>query len=227
MLGTYRAFAIRHALVAGLYRNRALWTGLLGLIVALHGATVTINTLGLVTFPPAGSGLPVAGPAFFFELLDYGSYLAVVIFAVALTDSATLVALDRDFFHRDTLHWKKLRIAVYPVVLIYDATRLLGLYPASSSADLASNAATGGLAIAVSFAVANLVVSGNRVKDRPVKMYNLYLGLAAALFVVTIVLYGYPPPADYLYAVAIVLSSLSFFKMTTSLSPTSRIKREL
>jgi hypothetical protein len=58
-------------------------------------------------------------------------------------------------------------------------------------------------------------------------MCNLYLGIAVFLFIVTVFLFGLPPPIDYLEFAAVMLASYSVYEMTTSLSPTSRIGKEV
>jgi hypothetical protein len=226
---TFKAFAIRHALFSGLYRTRALWTGVLGFVAVFHAILLLLYASGVINFPvpPANIGIPSIIPTFVFQFADYATFLTLVILVVALTDSSIRVALDRDFFHRDTLNWRGLRFAVYAVSIIFDATRFLSLFPPSDLSDVASNTATAAFAVVVFFAAANLVVSGNRVKDRPIRMYNLYLGIAVFLFIVTVVLFALPPPIDYLEFVAIVLAGFFVFKMTTSLSPTNRIGKEV
>jgi hypothetical protein len=150
----------------------------------------------------------------------------MVILVIALTDSTIRVALERDFFHRDTLHLLSDRPVVYAVALVFDASRFSILVPPSDLASLVSILATAAFGGGVFYAAANLVPSGNRVKDSSIRMYDFYLGIGMFLFIVTVVLFGLPEPIDYLEFVAVLFASYCVYRMATSLSPTSRIRKE-
>ncbi len=67
----------------------------------------------------------------------------------------------------------------------------------------------------------------NKAKRLDALVESAVKDFAIFLFIITVVLFGLPPPIDYLEFVAILLTSFTFYKMTTSLSPTSRIRKEV
>ena len=98
LYATYWAFAIRRRLMGRIYRNHALWLGVLGIVVAVPSSfsSLTSNNLltnTLVTF------------------YDNAPWQVVVVFA--FIDSLIPVLRRSDALLRNILHWKKLRIAVW------------------------------------------------------------------------------------------------------------------
>jgi hypothetical protein len=100
--GAYWALAIRRALVGRIYRNQALWLGIL-LIAALIASDAVLLPL---------SGNPFVNPIVRF--LAYGPWPILVVFA--FLDSTIPVLRRSDPRLRTVLHWRKLRIGIWCVL---------------------------------------------------------------------------------------------------------------
>lgn len=100
---TYWAFIIRHSLVVRLYRNQALGVGMVALSVLL---VVTLVTAIIYVTGQLNPG-QIASPLVFF--------LFILIFY--WIDSSVLAARRSDPRLRDTLHWRRLRIVLWGVLI--------------------------------------------------------------------------------------------------------------
>jgi hypothetical protein len=164
-LAAYKAFTSRRVLAAPLYRNRALWTGTMALIVMLFDAwgiflenTGSSVTYGLV--PPYGS------PEFYTFVILTASAVAV---AFAWIDSTIRVALELDFLHRDAVGWMRLRL-VAGVALV--AGIVVGQF-ATAGWELATSIVL--LAVPSAYETAALVVCGSRVRDETMRRYMRWM----------------------------------------------------
>lgn len=104
LYGAYWAFTIRRALVGRIYRNHALWLGVLCLIIAF-----------LILMPPNPFWLSTDN--FVINLLSNATWPNLVLFA--FVDSTIPVARRSDPLFRRILHWDKVRIVIW-IVLAFD-----------------------------------------------------------------------------------------------------------
>jgi hypothetical protein len=112
----FSAFAIRRTLSEGSYRGQALGLGILAILLAYF---IIFTTL----LPP---GAPVSGlPAAIGFFTYYGTFIGTFYWI----DSSIRAARLTDPQVRDTLHWKKLRIAFWG----YDAVATIAFLTAAVS----------------------------------------------------------------------------------------------
>jgi hypothetical protein len=187
-LSVYWALDLRRLLSAHLYRNQALGEG----FVAIGWAS--FNASNFIIFGVQGKG----------QLSSTESFLsaAVSVLAFVLTfywiDSSVLAARKSDPLFRDTFHWRKVRLAIWPV-LIVSALLLLVLGVAATSLLIQGSFQTGRptilfgallfTEIICTFGVGLplLLVAGRRSKDQTLRGN---LGWFALLAASVLVLFG-------------------------------------
>ncbi len=101
----YWAFSIRRKLSAHLYRNQALGVGLVGI------GWVTVN------YSFAQPNLTISQAALLLAILVTFYWI----------DAAVLAGRKSDPFYRDTLRWKELRLALWPLAIALVVANLAGL----------------------------------------------------------------------------------------------------
>ena len=213
-LVAYRAVEIGRVSVSAVYRRRAFWTAALVVLLVL----IEIDSL-----------LPSTGPSS--NPLGAVSYLlgglSLVLFEVvffAFIDGAVIVAMDRDFFHRDTLRWKRLRSAFYPIVI---ACALVSVLGGGYGLNFFPGVGTLFLLIAYGYSAAALVVSSGRTADMTLKRYVKMLGFSALGVVAAIldqIAYSWSGYNLPLGVVFIVISYL-LYRAVMSLSPVGRVEK--
>ncbi len=169
-----RALSIGRALVNRVYRNRTYFTGAFA-IIAVAG-----NLLGI----------------------EPQLYLLNLFFFFILIDTAILVALEMDFFHRNTLRWKQIRLVGYVVFLVNETISVIetvgpltGVITPSTAQYLETGPLTtvSGvcLLIVLAYTTATAVVSARRTPDKPLRRFIVLAGLLIFIFLVNTVVFGF------------------------------------
>jgi len=205
--GAYYALGFRRILVDKLERNRALWTGTLALLLA---------TVVLVLFfsPENSPAFPLVAIAF-------------IIVVAGWLDSAIRTAIEQDYFHRNTLLWKRLRFVFW--------AGILGNFIVTPILVFANVATPGffGLATilvggsALLYGTLTLFVSGQRTKDRKMKSYLRWIGLSVAFLLALLTSGLVLSFSNILPLVPIILLAFSLYRAARSLAPTSKIETGL
>jgi len=219
VLGIYRALEIRNGFVSGIYRSRASWSALLMMVV------IVTNLTNLVPIPSTGI-LGVVGALPFVALL-------CVIFAYA--DRSVLVAIETDFFHRNTLGWPRMRwpLAITFVIFV-TALVVLGsiLTPAEQSSLLGTiynDLFFVFFAGILGYLTAALIVGARRSADRTLRRSILLLGLALATLVISIVATIPFAPGTIAYVIINqgtgVVGIFLIYRSVMSLSPLGRVEK--
>jgi len=206
-LAVYRAFTSRRVLAAPIYRNRALWTGTVAVIIAAFDGwgIVLENTSSSVAFgivPPPGT------PEFYAFVILTAAAAAVVF---AWIDSTIRVALELDFKHRDAVRWKSLRPvagAALVIGIIVAQFATIGWQVLASAALLATAAA---------YMAAALVIGDSRVRDMTMKRYIRWMGFLVASL---ILLFGTNVVSAYLNF-PLAISAYFLFRISGSLLKTA------
>jgi len=102
LYAAYWAFAIRRRLMGRIYRNHALWLGVMGILVAIPGIPVSSNN-------PFINVLAV--------FYSNAGWQFLVVFA--FIDSTIPVVRRSDPLLRDVFHWKKVRIGLWGVLAFF------------------------------------------------------------------------------------------------------------
>lgn len=173
LLGSYRAVTIGRALVSRVYRNRAFWTVAIMIVLAIT------NFLDLTSLPSL-IAVNTAG-----VILVFLPYVAELLLLFAFIDGTILAGMETDFFHRDTLKWRRGRKPLYAAFVVSVAV-VFSVFslPDANSVFLA----VAGLGVAAIFAIfgfsaAALIVVSRRTPDRTMKMFLRFLGYALGVFV--------------------------------------------
>lgn len=182
-LAAYRSFTMSRAFVSPIYRRRANWMVAIGLLVILNGiwsSTTVLSSTSIGTF-------------------FAGIVLALLLVAVLrIVDTGVSIAIESDFFHRDVIRWRSLRLPAYAsalvgvIALVYAITASQA-GPAIQEADylwivvgfftclIALPAVYGYAAIA-------LLIGSRRTADRTLKAYVKFLGLTMGAIVLEFLL---------------------------------------
>lgn len=204
-----RAFTIGRALLNRVYKSRAYLTGLLALV----------EFAGILS----GEADQV--------------YLLVLIILYVIVDTTILAALELDFFHRNTLRWKQVRIAAY---ILFVADAIYGGYfvnYVSKSPSIAPSAALHSL-LGVIFVVAassllfifaytatTAVVSVRRTPDRPLRRFMTLSGLFLFGILVNSLVFVFISEvfAPFLWVAFAYIT----YCMAMSLSPLGKVEKEI
>ncbi len=208
-VAAFRAITIGRALVIRVYRTQAYFTAALAI---LEAGSILLNQ---------------SDKAY--------AFLLVIMFV--LVDVTILVALQMDFFHRNTLRWKQVRLVAYGLLV---ATFILtGITGNASHGHITGGLSflnalytfSGTIYIAYAFIVfifayptAAAVVSARRTPDKPLRRFmalaGLFLfGLLINTLVFTLVTVVFSP--FFFIAFAYIT-----YRMAMSLSPVGRVKKE-
>jgi len=208
LLAVIRAAQIRSALVSQIFRRRAFWIVVVGVFLTI--AILTENSLN-------------NGPAFLFLLV-------LIVIIPAFIDRTILAAIDMDFFHRDTLRWKKFRLSSYSVPLVFVVFILtVILFGGANPPTWVSDAFFlffAVLAVAYGYSVVTLIVGARRTQDRTMKIHVRFLAFALACFAI-IVLNDLGPEFILINDFLGVATAYLIYRAVMSLSPTSRIEKEI
>ncbi len=206
LAAAYRAVEIGRGLVSRVHRNRAFWTAAM------------LGTLMIGFSDPLPGTLGV----------DLGmiAYVLFLLLVMPFVDGAILAAEDTDFFHRDTLQWRRLRRPVFVVYYIFYVILLISTFGPSTSpiVSFISNVSPG-LFIIPGYAIAALVLVARRTADRNLKWYVGYLGLGLAWLVGSVFLYNPSSvPSSTAEQAVIVVGLYFFYRAVMSLSPLGRVE---
>ncbi|MDA4130240.1 MAG: hypothetical protein OK457_05680 [Thaumarchaeota archaeon] len=224
-----RAAQIGKALVGQIYRRRAFW------IIAM-GVFLFFGTL--VNFPEpfnsvAGDYVLIAGLP-----LSHISFAFIFPVIFAFVDSTVLAALELDFFHRDTLRWKKFRKPSYLAPLVLFLGIILFAYYKSAPTwfGYVFFPTFFALFLVYGYSVVTLFVAGHRTPDKTIKKHVRLVGLTLA-FITLSLLSDFrlsSTTSDLEYSIlklvndflAVIIPYL-LYRAVMSLSPTSRIEKEI
>jgi hypothetical protein len=203
-LGLYRAIQMGRDFVNRLYRARAFWTAAVALVVmiVLSVDSVVGNGLGLATAVPA-------------------ILLFIVLFVFA--DRTVQVAIEMDFFHRNTLRWRQVRKLLYVVLLTDVVYFLVGL----AGGVLSPLLFFGTVFVVFGLAIAAVAISALRTPDRTIKRHVGLFGILLVGFIAA--LYtgqpGVAPALNFASDLIVVAMAYTLFLMVMSLSPLGRVEK--
>ncbi len=227
LFAAYTAFTVRKGLVVPLYRSRALWLGVLAIILAsfliFFGRVYTPSTylvgyhrvVGFVFY--AGVALPT---------------FVVLLVWIDRTNS-TLIRLD--YRRKDILGWKKARLLYYADIALFVTFFLIALGPApgfgyyqmsfphSAMSFIAANELDPWL-IALAYGLSVLVVGSIRTHDLTHKNHAKWLGLSLASLVLALLVGGGSQPIAYFIA---IFFAYFWYRMARSLVPVNKLDTSL
>ncbi len=205
VLAAFRGVEIGRTLVSRVYRNRAFWIA--GLCIAL----VLQSSTGYV---PSVNNLLIGA----LPLFEITFFLLVFVIFVFI-DSTVMVALELDFFHRNTLRWKQLRRPFYLVGL---ALLVLIILPATAQTFVA-------FFLVLGYSVAALIIGARRTPDRTIKRHIMLLGFVLIAFIIMSFLFNSTSTlsVDLLYDFLIVLYPYLLYRAVMTLSSVGRIEKEI
>lgn len=175
--GITRALEIRRAFVNPIFRSRATWMVLLMLVI------IIVNIVSL--FPVPDTGLA--------SLAGFLPFLALILVIYLYVDGSVLVAMETDFFHRESFGWSKARwpvgiclfasmVVLVVVSLIVPATAAIPFWDV-----VAENAAFAVIPIILAYCTVALVVGARRSANRSLRKSILFFGIALSTLVLTLI----------------------------------------
>ncbi|GEM_PF-5668783 len=189
----YRALSLRRALVDHPARTRALWTAIGGLSVGSFFVATYLDSIFGET-PSTVTAVVVEGVIWGFTFLVLYGWIA----------NNINVALSADFFHRDTLSWKK-GGGIVAFAALFSAYGVVSLPPwwfSTAEAAFASFVTFVVFAAVTLYAIVVLAVTYRRISDRRIKTYTKWVVLSIASFLLLIFL---PSPLAFIAAIAWIL----------------------
>jgi hypothetical protein len=209
----YYSFNLSRFLVDRVQKSRAIWTGSLSILLS-----TTLLSFIL---------LPETGP---YSSLFVVPLIAFLLVLAALIDSTTRVAIDQDYFHRNTLYWNKLRFLYWAgILIIFVADPIFvvfgfGLSNFSNGYGLVLAFVLGGAPLA--YGITTLLVSGNRSQDRKMRSYLRWLGLAAVALLGAVSAGNIPFVGGGVFVLFAVVAYF-LYRAAKSLAPTNRFSKEI
>jgi len=217
----YWALDLRRLLSAPLYRNQALGAGL----VSTAFASLNCAIYG-------GQNTSLVGNL---QLIVIGYTFLITFYWV---DSSVLAARKTDPLYRDTLHWRKVRLAVWPVIFV-TALALPGLSIVYPSSLLQGEGVTWLFVILVFTPIIGafgsglilLPIAGRRSRDEALRKNLEWFGLFGASFILFAILNILSPGesepggglAFFFLVLAFVAGSYCLYRSTKSLAPLNRL----
>lgn len=218
VFGAFRAVQIGRALVSPTYRNRAFWTA------AIMVVFVVVSAVDMYV-PFFSSTQDTVTNAFLASLPG----TAQLMFLFAFIDSTVLASMETDFFHRDTLDWKRGRKPAYAVTLVCLVVGgTLGTFSQTSSSWVPP-AVYGVIFVILGFSVATLIVASRRTPDRTMRRFVRLLGFALGFFVLAVLELLLTPDVlsfDLVHDLLFIIATYLVYKAAISLSPLGRIVKE-
>ncbi len=197
IFAAYRSFTVSRALVVRSYRRRALWLGVVNISIVVF----IVSYLTSIIFPVA----PLV-------IGDSITTLLALIFFVWI-DSTVNVALGQDYFHRDTLYWRRLRIPFWigvGITLFVNAISYSYFSFSFSPLYLVST-----ILYAIMFGYAGAVLTVGALRTTDVTLRSHFRWIALGLLAAT--LYGFAP-----YALFVLVGDVTvyfFYRASRSLYP--------
>jgi hypothetical protein len=225
ILGIYRALQMRGAFVNPAYRSRA--TG-----------SVFLMLLLLITFLTIYAPFPSSGAL---SVIGFLPFLAVILTFFVYADRSVLVAIETDFFHRNTLRWFQVRwpaglalvAAVALLVLTIVFLPAFNGFPPPDYPVLGLVAFFMFLAViplVLAYSTAALIVGARRSSDKTLRRSILLLGLALSTLVLDLVLTSPFTQGTLPYVVVsngtAVVGIYLIYRSVMSLSPLGRVEKE-
>jgi hypothetical protein len=207
-LAAYYSLNLSRMLIDRLEKSRAIWTGSVSILLS--------TTLLLFIFTPE------TGP---YSAIWVISLVIFILALAGLIDSTIRVAIEQDYFHRNTLYWKKLRYLFWAGILFIF---VLGpILTFTGFPNLTSGLALDALAGIVPFVygIAALFVSGKRSKDRKMRSYLRWLGLAV-LVLLGVALDSYITTGGGEAFLLFVVLAYFLYRASKSLSSTNKLSKE-
>jgi len=214
----YWAFAIRRALVSRIYRNQALWLGVLGIVFFLVVVTPT----------PTGNDLVS-------DVLNNAPTVALTLGFLAFVDSTVPIAKRSDPLLRNILNWEKVRVLAWAVLILVE---ILGVYGEIESNNTSSSSVAGLLAVAL-IGAPPMLIGARRSMDPNLRRSLKWFGLAL-LFFLGILFVGvvesrlnlstYYTTSSYgeiPYAAVLILVAYALYRSIRSLAPINRLSLDM
>jgi hypothetical protein len=220
LVGIFRALEMRRAFVKGAYRSRATWSTLLMLVIIPSMAEnfVNVPNFGLLS------------------LLGFLPFIALVLVIFAYADRSVLVAIETDFFHRDTLGWLRARWPIAIFLISTMAVEVVGglvLTPAAQNSflgDVLNGLFFVSLAPILGYATAALIVGARRSADRTLRRSILLFGLALSTLVISIVVSAPFASGTLPYVIVNqgtgIVGIYLIYRSMMSLSPLGRVEKQ-
>jgi hypothetical protein len=215
LLTVYRSITIGKSLVTRVYRSRAYWLALLMIILVVDN----------LPFPPSSAIGSFLG--------FYGFFVFLFAFIIFI-DSNVAVAREIDFFHKDILHWRKVRIPMFAILGAYTVAAAI-FSPAAATSIVVGIGIVGYFtmlgAIFVYAGVAMFVI-GRRTYDQTMRTFIKMLGFAVLCYLLFVTIwlpldFVYPNLGDILTDFILIGGAYFFYKAAMSLSFVGRIVEEV
>ncbi len=194
----FRAFTIGRALVNRVYRNRAYFMGVFALIVIFSLLPISA-TSGDIYFP----------------------FLFVFFIMV---DSTILVALDTDFFHRNTLRWRRIRLVVYALFVGFLTYTFLPSNVTNTLPGFVFDVVVAIFVFVFVYTTATAVISARRTPDKPLRRFIALAGLFLFGLLVNTVVFVFV--SEVFTAFLFIIFAYITYRMAMSLSPVGKVKKE-
>jgi hypothetical protein len=206
----YWAFAIRHALVGHIYRNRALWLGVLGILFVI------------VVLAPTPTGNDVVS-----DFLNNAPTVSLTVGFLGFVDSTVPIARRSDPLLRNILQWKKIRVVAWAVLTL---VLMLSVYHEILSNNTSSSNVLGLFVVAL-IGAPPMLIGARRSKDlilrKSLKWFALallfFLGILLLGIVESILNLSTSSYAEIPYAAVLILVAYALYRSARSLAPINRL----
>ena len=225
LVGVFRVFQMRRAFVNPVYRSRATWYALLMFTI------MATNVDGVISTPPE--------PVYLY--LSFLPFVVLILMIFGFVDRSVLVAMETDFFHRNTLLWRQFRWPMLVGLLVTVAAFFFEVQALSSLSGFPSLDSPLGLQAAfylflvalplvLGYSTIALIVAARRTSDRVLKRSILILGIALSTFVVSLVATTPLTSGTLLYVIvnqAFTIPGIYLFYVSAmSMVPLARVRED-
>jgi hypothetical protein len=213
----YLSFSVSRGLSVPIYRSRAIWTGILAILLGL----------GLTASGNVGSFIPQ--PYYLVAIVAvYGILYPLAIFVIFFWIDRTLAMVIRlDYLRRDLLGWRRFRFVYWAfaaaALVSYAFFSLPPPNLPSSIAIILIVAPSLLYALPLGYASIALVLGGRRTRDNTFRLHAKWFGLATASIVVVVVWANFTTD-PFIGSLPYILIGYCLYKMARYLVPSHRLK---
>jgi len=211
----YLSLSVWRGLSVPIYRSRALWTGILALLI---GVATPISGNVSVLFPSSNF--------YFAAILVYFTLYPGVIFGLFVWIDRTITTLIRmDYLRRDLARWSKLRLVYWTLVGVMFATYFIGFFFYPEGPPILTDIFLVFLLLPAAYGSLALVIGSRRTTDITFRHHAKWLGFAiGALILISLI--SVLTTNIVLQSAPFLLISYCFYKVARFLVPVGKFQAD-
>lgn len=207
LFGSYLAITVSRGLVVPIYKSRALWMALVGMPLAL---AISYNIITVVLVPNSALSTPLIPQILFtFPLISLLVWM----------DRTVLAVIRSDYLRRDVLHWTRLRVAYWALVIAGNVA-FFASYVYGPVLVVLANVF---LAVALGYGTLSLAKGAATTSDATFRSHVKWFGYLVVFFIPAVLVYSLYGGPTILNLLFLTVASYCFYRMARLLVPAGKL----